>query len=122
MNVGLVQADQADLLARLLDVASFRHRTIAQNVANVNSPGYRQLDVSFEDMIAQHLERGDIAGAMQVREQVVEGTGGTERADGNNVDIDMEMGRLNKNTLLYKTYAQILGARLAMMRSAISGR
>jgi flagellar basal-body rod protein FlgB len=112
---------QINLLGRLLDVASLRHRTIAQNVANVNSPGYRQLDVSFEDAFSQKLAHGDVEGAMEVREQVAEGVGGATRADGNNVDIDLEMGQLNKNSLLYHTFMQLLNARLATMRSAISG-
>src|SRR5438094_4935884 len=97
MSVGDVQAD---LLARLLDVASLRHRTIAQNVANVNTPGYRNLDVSFEEEFSRYLESGGAEHALKVHEQVVEGAGGAERPDGNNVDIDQEMGRLNSNTLL----------------------
>ena len=43
-------------------------------------------------------------------------------ADGNNVDIDLEMGRLQKNTLLYRVYTQILAVQLGQMRSAIGGR
>ena|SRR5436190_334123 len=119
MNIG---GEHNDLLVRLLDVAGLRHRTLAQNVANVNSPGYRRLDVRFEELIDQSLARGDVAGALHAREQVIEAGGGAERADGNNVDIDLEMGQLSKNTVLYRTFAQILGARLAMMRSAITGR
>jgi len=113
---------QCDLLARLLDVASLRHRTVAQNVANVNSPGYRQLEVSFEDAFSRQLSRDELSSALKVKTQVIEGTGGTERADGNNVDIDLEMGRLNKNTVLYRAFSQILAARLALLRTAITGR
>ena len=57
-----------------------------------------------------------------LKPKVVEATGGTERADGNNVDIDAEMGNLNKNTLLFNAYAQILANKIAVMRSAITGR
>ncbi len=41
---------------------------------------------------------------------VVENTTAPERADGNNVDIDVEMARLNKNTLLYRAFAQIIAS------------
>ncbi len=44
---------QSEVLARLLDVAQLRHRMISQNLANVNTPGYHQLDVSFEDAFAR---------------------------------------------------------------------
>lgn len=110
------------VLSRLLDVASLRHQVIAQNVANVNTPGYRQLDVEFEAAFGQALSSQNTRPAESVKAGVVEGVGGAERADGNNVDIDQEMGRLGKNSLLYRLYGQLLAARLASMRSAITGR
>jgi flagellar basal-body rod protein FlgB len=110
------------LLSRLLDVASLRHRVIAQNVANVNTPGYHQLDVQFEDAFTQALSAGDSTAALHVRPQVVENSTAPERADGNNVDIDVEIARLNKNTLLYRTFAQIIASHVATQRSAITGQ
>lgn len=111
-----------DLLAKLMDVAGMRHRVLAQNVANANTPGYRRLDVSFEDTFAQQVGRHQEMAALGTAPKVVQAGGGTERFDGNNVDVDIEMGRLNKNALLYSAYAQILSNRIAMMRSAITGR
>lgn len=113
---------QVGLLSKLLDVASLRHRVIAQNVANVNTPGYRRLEVSFEQELAQQVARQDEAGTVRLTPQVIEAGDGRQRADGNNVDIDAEMGRLNKNTLLYNVYSQILASKIAAMRTAISGR
>jgi flagellar basal-body rod protein FlgB len=117
-----VTSSQIELLSRLLDVANLRHEVIARNVANVNTPGYRQSDVQFEEAFSHALAAGKETAALQVEPKIVAGTGGMERADGNNVDIDMEMGRLNKNSLLYKVYAQILALQMNQMRSAISGR
>jgi len=117
-----VIGSQVDLLAKMLDVSDLRHKVLAQNVANVNTPGYRKLDVAFEDAFVRALSSGRDGIAMQVRPQVVEGKGGVERTDGNNLDIDGEMGGLAKNTTLYKAYAQILAVQLAMMRSAIMGQ
>jgi flagellar basal body rod protein FlgB len=54
--------------------------------------------------------------------QVVLGAGGAERADGNNVDIDLEVGRLQKNSLYFRVYTQLLATQLAQFRSAIAGR
>ncbi|MEJ7590453.1 MAG: hypothetical protein WKF77_02820 [Planctomycetaceae bacterium] len=45
----------------------------------------------------------------------------TARADGNNVDIDREMGQLNKNAMLQQTYVQLLSTYLEQMRLAIQG-
>jgi flagellar basal-body rod protein FlgB len=113
---------QVDLLARLLDATSLRHKVIAENVANVNTPGYHQMDVSFEDLLSRSLTSGRMDQALGTKPKVIETKGGTVRPDGNNVDIDKEMGRLTKNTTLYNVYAQILAVQLAQMRSAISGQ
>jgi len=117
-----VTPSQFELLAKLLDVAGLRHRVLAQNVANVNTPGYRRLEVSFEDAVARQPQGHEDKAVLQVQPKVVEDSQGPERVDGNNVDIDAEMGRLSKNTLLYNVYAQLLASRLASMRTAISGR
>ena len=117
-----VTPSQFDLLRRLLDAASLRHQVIAQNVANVNTPGYHRLDVSFEEALARELPRTDDHRMPQVKPVVIEPPDGTMRPDGNNVDIDAEMGRLNKNSLLYGAYSQIMAAKIAAMRAAISGR
>ena len=117
-----VTPSQFDLLSRLLDVTSLRHRVIAQNVSNVNTPGYRRQEVSFEDALRDHLLHSHGSPLSSVQAAVVEDPQGTMRQDGNNVDIDIEVGRLNKNTLLYGAYSQILAAKIAAMRAAIGGR
>lgn len=109
---------QTDLLRALLDAATLRHRVIAQNLANLNTPGYHRLEVRFEDELAQRLSLG----GARPQPQVVEGEGGIERVDGNNVDIDDEMGRLSKNALLYNAYSQLIASKIGQMRSAITGR
>lgn len=118
-----VTPSQFELLSRLLDVSALRHRTLAQNVANINTPGYRRLEVSFEEELARRLgTRTESEALTNLKPVLHESSGGITRADGNNVDIDRELGRLSKNTLLFNTYAQILGTRIGMMRSAITGR
>jgi flagellar basal-body rod protein FlgB len=112
-------AAQTDLLKSLLDAANLRHRVIAQNIANVNTPGYHRLEVRFEDELARSLK----AGGVRPRPQIAEAEGdGYERVDGNNVDIDDEMGRLSKNALLFNAYSQLLANKVGQMRSAITGR
>lgn len=117
-----VTPSQFELLSKLLDAASVRHRVIAQNVANINTPGYRRLEVSFEDELARRLTSASGSAWADLKPRVREGGGGTERADGNNVDIDREIGELNKNTLLYNAYVQVLTSKLATLRSAVTGR
>lgn len=120
-----VTSSQIAVLSRLLDVASLRHSVIAQNVANVNTPAYRQRELSFEDDLLRALERADpaaVTSALRSQPQVIEGVGGADRTDGNNVDIDQEMAALTKNTLLYRVFGQVLASQLGQLRSAIVGQ
>lgn len=112
---------QSDLLARLMDVAQLRHQVISQNLANVNTPGYHQQDVSFEDAFSRALGKKGEQGALAIRPRVVEGEGNPPRQDGNTVDLDKEVGSLNKNSLFFGTAMQMLVSRINMMRSAITG-
>lgn len=105
-----------------MDVASLRQMVIASNVANVNTPGYRQREVAFEEALSKAIAKDDMRSALAVEPEIVFGTGTATRADGNNVDIDREMTNLTKNTLLFRTASQILAVQLRMMRSAITGR
>jgi flagellar basal-body rod protein FlgB len=109
-----------NVLSQVLDTAALRHRVIAQNIANVNTPGYRRLAVEFERDLAKALASPE-GNPMLVQPKVVI-EDGPERADGNTVDIDREMGALAKNSLLYQAAAQILTSRVASMRAAIAGR
>ena len=90
------------LLSQLLDTAALRHRVIAQNVANVNTPGYRRLAVSFEDDLARAL--ASPSGDLPVKPRVVVADG-PERVDGNTVDLNSEMNDMTRNALLYEAAA-----------------
>ena len=111
-----------DLLGRMLNASRMRHEAVGHNLANVNTPGYKRLEVAFEDALraelnAPHQDATGLA-APVIRRQ----TGLSERADGNNVDIDMEVGALTRNAMLYQTYTEILATQLAQMRAAITTR
>jgi flagellar basal-body rod protein FlgB len=113
---------QSAILARLMDVAQLRHQVISQNLANVNTPGYKQQEVTFEDAFARALGKQGEPGALQIKPRIAPGQGNPARQDGNTVDLDKEVGSLNKNAMLFSMAAQMLMSRLNMMRSAITGR
>jgi flagellar basal-body rod protein FlgB len=107
------------VLAQMLDAAALRHRVIAQNVANVNTPGYRRREVTFEADLAKALAAPGPTAPVKPKVVIADGP---ERVDGNTVDIDLEMNSLSKNALLYQAATQVIANRVAALRSAISGR
>ncbi len=108
------------LLGNALRHAEQNHSVVSQNIANVNTPGYRTNELAFEEFMKRvangSAEQGIIEPSAVRR---VEGL--MERADGNNVDIDQQLGSLKKNSLLFQTYSQLLAAKMATYRKAISG-
>lgn len=111
-----VKPSQFDTLSRLIQATEQRHKVISNNIANVNTPGYIRRDISFEGVLKEQ-EQGE-TGELEV----VNDTSTPRRADGNNVDIDMEMGQLNKNHLVHQTLVQVLSGQVRTMRSAITGQ
>jgi flagellar basal-body rod protein FlgB len=114
-----VTPSQFDLLSKLVDVTVLRHKVLSQNVANVNTPGYRKLSVSFDEMLAARLDRQGDKCLHELPATIFEDDSTPDRFDGNNVDIDREMMRLNKNSLLNNTLLQIVSTKTAIMRRAI---
>lgn len=116
----IVKSSQVELLSHLLEAASLRHAAIAHNIANVNTPNYRRLEVNFEAEVERALEMHEPVSSCHAK--VVESADMPSRADGNSVDIDLEIGQLNKNSLLMTAATQILALQIAQLRSAITGR
>lgn len=112
---------QIELLGRVMDASQVRHQVISQNLANVNTPGYQRLEVSFEDQLRESLRHPDASAGRAVEPVIRRQAGLPARADGNNVDIDLEIGELNRNAVLYQTYVQVLSTLLSQMRAATSG-
>ena len=124
-NVNFSGADSY-LQAALSGLAA-RQRTIANNVANVDTPSFKASEVRFEDALKAAISRGSGATVSQAslnaaasRGTLVDAT--TTRADGNNVDIDGEMELLGEANLNYSAMTQVMSTRLGILRNVINGR
>lgn len=116
-------SEQIGFLTRLLEATEMRQKVIGQNIANVNTPGYQRLEIDFETALAEELRHADMPHVgPHAAPKVVQTPGLPFRADGNNVDVDMEIGQMNKNALLQQAYLQVMGAEMNMMRRAIDGQ
>jgi flagellar basal-body rod protein FlgB len=109
------------LLGKMLDLTSARHRVIAQNVANVNTPNYRRREFSFASSLNDALQKGHSAAYKGVRGEISRPNTTAVRNNGNNVDIDMETVSLQENSTLYQVYSEFYHQRLGMMKTAIKG-
>ena len=110
---------QQHLLTNALSVLEQNHELLSQNIANVNTPGYRTRQLQFQNFLEQ-VEDGT-ANRKLLDELSVELQRGLKiRKDGNNVDLDSQVGELKKGSLLFQTYSHLLASKMATARRAMS--
>ena len=128
-------------LEAMMQFTGARHKAIANNIANVETVGYKAMDVpvaDFEKALAQAFAgqrrsptgvfemaaaRGVRPGEDGLRFKLVDSKEtGILRHIENNVDLDVEMGKMVKNGGLHNLAATLLSHQFQMMHEAISGR
>ena len=90
-----IQPKGADMLVRLMSAATTRRDVLANNIASQNLPGYHRQDVEFEKLLFEQMQKGgDVQDLKDVRPEIVTDWDTPVRADGNNVDMEVEMTSL----------------------------
>lgn len=112
--------DVKDLLQAGIKAQGQKQNTIASNVANLDTPGYRRVDVKFEDMLAQALDSDKSFDAGEISPEIYKPMNTPVNANGNDVNLDVEVGDMVKNTLLHKTYTLLLKKKYNQVRAAIN--
>lgn len=105
-------------LERAMAGASLRQKTLTENLANANTPGYQRKDVDFHTAL-----RGALVGgpdSVKATSFAAMRTGeGAVRADGGTVDIDRESAELAQNGLEYQALSTVVNARADILRAAM---
>ncbi len=98
----------ADLLAAALTAEALRQKTIANNIANLQTPGYRRGDVKFEELLAKEMDSQGNVDVSKVEAVVYQPRNTPVKANGNDVNLEIEVGEMVKNSLRHKTLARLL--------------
>ena len=104
--------DYINVLNRAADAAWQRNEAISNNIANVDTPGYKRQDVAFESVLQKALgtnryesmdEKVSNINLSRLRGRAyVDYANYSNRLDGNNVDIENENVMLAENQLKYQ--------------------
>jgi flagellar basal-body rod protein FlgB len=97
--------------------ADMRQTTLAQNLANANTPGYQREDVDFQSTLAAAMQEG--MSPDQVQFNVTTDGSAPMQADGNSVDADTESAKMAENGLQYQSLVAIAKGRLDIITAAI---
>ena len=105
-------------LERALTGASLRQKTLTENLANANTPGYQRKDVDFHTTL-QSAMVGGVSAVKQTSFSAMNTGEGAVRADGGTVDIDRESAELSENGLEYQALSTVVNARMDILRAAM---
>ncbi len=121
------------LLQQALDASWLRNKAISNNIANVDTPGYKRLKVEFEQFLSEAVGRKALTGAVtnerhipvgagsagRVKVRVMEDHSTSMRLDGNNVDIESETTQLAKNNIMYNALIEKISGEFTKLRAVI---
>ena len=108
-----------------LDACVERQRALAANIANLETPGYRRLEVpsGFRQSLREAVRRQDASGLSALNPQASVDAGAVARTpDGNTVNLTDELIALQENGLEHSLHVQLVTGRMSRLRAAISGR
>jgi flagellar basal-body rod protein FlgB len=122
-------------VAKSLDACTLRGRAIANNLANITTPGYQRIEVAFEDRLQAALDEKSIAGAKDQTGHLNLGRPALDNVEAvayrsqdptlpgeiNNVDVDMEAAKMAENQILYEFGIKFIQERKGDINSAIAG-
>ena len=118
-----------NVLDRAADSSWIRESAIANNVANVDTPGYKRQDVEFQDILERELKSSKYSSLQNAVNNVsldnLESRVYTDyesysyRLDGNNVDIDTENVELASEQLRYQTLTTAVSREVERMKTAM---
>ena len=119
-----------NLIKQGLKASTLRGEVIANNVANINTKGYKRSYVTFEENLknanenielkqtkVKHIKDSNSQGSMSIEKD----NSTSMRTDGNNVDLDLEKVNQAANTLMYNALVDQANGKLSSIKSIISG-
>lgn len=109
-------------LTRFLDVNVARHKLIASNMANVDTPGYRTHDLDFRAELARSTVGSELGGLSYASYAPVAKPvrGLLERPDGNNVSLERESLLLAETQMRYGLGVQLMKDEFHTISQAIN--
>ncbi len=110
---------------KTLDAVALRQEAIANNLANLETPGYKRVDLapSFEQELQRASSSGDLEQLSSLKPTLAPDlTSRPSSKDGNTVHLEAELMRMNQNAMTHTLETQMVSGMLQKMRMAITGK
>jgi len=133
MYLDLFESKTLNAMESYMDRLSQRHKIVASNLANIDTPGYKTKEITFHATMDELLTEPSSGKLRMTRERHIEGEafgplanmafepqGLIERADRNNVDIDREMMKISETSFGYSMMTQMLRGKYHKLTNSIN--
>jgi len=114
-----------ELAKKMLDAAVLRHEALATNLANLETPGFKRIDLApdFVRELNSLSADSDPEKIGQLEPRLAQDTlTKAVRPDGNNVQLDRELLDMNQNALEYEFLTQYASDSIKRLKTAVTGR
>lgn len=111
-----------DVIEAGIRAESLRQKAISNNIANLETPGYRRIDVKFEELLSKYLKSGDTTDLSKIMPQFYRPEQTPVQSNGNDVSYEAEVGHMIKNTIRHKAFIRLLNKKYKQIELAIGNR
>jgi flagellar basal-body rod protein FlgB len=108
-----------DIIEAGLRAESLRQSAISNNIANLETPGYRRIDVKFEELLAKCLKSGSTTDLSKIVPEFYRPEETPVKSNGNDVNYEAEVGRMIKNTIRHKAFIRLLSKKYKQIELAM---
>lgn len=136
LNEAIFSKSSIPMVSKSLDACTMRGRAIANNLANVNTPGYQRIEVDFESKLRSAMDDKKLKGVTDQSNHLLLGRADLEQIEPtayrskdpiltgeiNNVDVDIEAAKLAENQLLFNFGVKFIQSRKGDILNAITGQ
>jgi len=108
-----------------LDAVALRQEAIASNLANLETPGYKRIDLApaFQTELQRAMAAGDPQEIADLKPTLAtDATAVPSSRDGNTVHLESELMHMNQNAVTNALETQLVSNTLERMRLAITGK
>ena len=132
----VINYDAIGLSAKALDYSMLRHKVLTDNIANIDTPGFKRSDVSFVSELkraldpptriemsrisARHFDTEPTRDIDRINPNVYAELDTWTRNDKNNVDPEVEMANMAQNTMYYQTMSDRFANRFRVLSSIVN--
>lgn len=111
----MIDFKMSSLMQKSLDALWLKQRVISNNIANIDTPGYKSKMVKFEELINDQTDLNKIP-----EPEIVTNNFTSIREDGNNVDIDKENIELYRTQIQYEYMARKLSQEFSNIKTVLT--